>query len=127
MGIPHHYQHHLDWIAQAEAILGTTGGFSILLSTGMELADASPQHYPAIPSEINSERCRGSDKPTGSGGWDTKERPRGEFREWVSQVRQSRVSINTETLRTAFETEKQPGGAELISLCPEQSTNSPQI
>jgi len=40
MGIPHHYQQHLHWIAQAEAILGSTGGFSILLSTGMEPADA---------------------------------------------------------------------------------------
>lgn len=49
-----------------------------------------------------------------------------EFGEWVSQVRQSRDSLNTETLRTAFETEEQPGGAELTrTLCPEQSTNSP--
>lgn len=50
MGTPHHYQHHVDWIAQGEAILGTTGGFSILLSTGMEPADASPQSQAAIPS-----------------------------------------------------------------------------
>lgn len=77
MGIPQHHQHQLDWIAQAEAILGTTGGFSLLLSAGMELTNASPQHYPAIPSGINSEQWGGSDKPTESGGLDTQQRTRG--------------------------------------------------
>lgn len=80
-----------------------------MLGTRMEPEEAPPQYYPATPPGMNSEQCGALDKPTGCGRKGYKaEAKRREFSGWDSQVRQHRASSNTETLRTALETQNQP-------------------